>query len=122
MGSRLLNDLDPNFKPLAIELLARLVEAGIPVMIVETRRSEAEHQANLAAGTSWIKHSKHIDGLAIDIAPWEMYQLHGPDKLQWDSSDPVWQKIGPIGKALGLRWGGDWTYKDLGHFELQGVK
>ena len=121
MGSRSLDDLDPRFKPMAIELLARLVEAEIQVMIVQTLRTQVEHQANLAAGTSWIKHSKHLDGLAIDLAPWEQYQLHGPDKLQWDSADPVWKKMGEIGQALGLGWGGVWTYKDMGHFEMKGA-
>lgn len=114
---RALDALSPRFKPMAIELLARCVEAGIPVMVIQTRRTVAEHEANVAAGVSWTKHSKHIDGDAIDICPFEQYQLHGPDKLRWDANDPVWQRIGPIGEALGLRWGGRWTVKDMGHFE-----
>lgn len=117
MASRRLNDLDARFKPLAIELLARCAEAGIPVMIIETRRSEAEHQANLAKGVSWTAHSLHIDGLAIDICPYYQYTLHGASKLQWDGSDPAWTTIGQIGEQLGLRWGGRWKQKDLGHFE-----
>jgi peptidoglycan LD-endopeptidase CwlK len=116
--SRALNDLDIRFKPIAIELLARITEARIPVLIVDTLRTPAEHQVNLANGTSWTNHSKHLDGLAIDIVPYKTYDLHGPDKLQWDNSDPVWQTIGKIGKSLGLRWGGDWTKKDMGHFEM----
>lgn len=115
--SRSLDDLDPTFRPKAVELLARLVEAGIPCMIVDTLRTPAEHAANLAKGVSWTKHSKHLDGLAIDVCPFDVYQLHGSDKLQWDTSDPVWLKIGLIGKATGLRWGGDWKQKDMGHFE-----
>lgn len=116
--SRSLDDLDPRFKPLAIELLARLVEAGIPVLIINTRRTPAEQADYLAKGVSWIQHSKHLDGLAIDICPYALYLLNGSDKLAWDATDPVWQKIGPIGEALGLIWGGRWTQRDLGHFEL----
>lgn len=104
-------------KPLAMELLARCVEAGFAVFIVDTLRTAAEHRANLAKGVSWTKHSKHLDGDAIDLCPFEQYALHGPDKLNWDSADPVWQKIGVIGEALGLRWGGRWKQADLGHFE-----
>jgi len=115
--SRALDDLSPVFKPLAMALLARCVEAQIPVIIVDTLRTQAEHSANLAKGVSWTKHSKHLDGLAIDICPYAQYDLHGRDKLQWDGGDPIWFRIGAIGEKLGLRWGGRWSTPDLGHFE-----
>jgi D-alanyl-D-alanine carboxypeptidase-like protein len=116
--SRALNDLAPTFRPIAIELVARCAEAGVPVLIVDTRRTPAEHQLNLANGVSWVKHSKHLDGLAIDLCPYLQFDLHGPDKLQWDNADPAWQTIGAIGERLKLRWGGRWKQKDMGHFEL----
>lgn len=116
--SRALDDLAPEFKPLAIEFLARCVEAGIHVMIVDTLRTEAEHQANLVKGVSWTKHSKHIDGLAIDICPYDSWKLDGPNKLQWDATNPAWAKLGKIGESLGLVWGGRWVKRDMGHFEM----
>lgn len=121
--SRQLDDLHPDFRPLAVELLARVVEARIAILIVDTLRTPEEHAANLAAGTSWTLRSKHLDGLAIDIVPFSTYALAGADKLQWDASDPVWQKLGALGEAIlidgkRLRWGGRWRVKDLGHFEL----
>jgi hypothetical protein len=118
--SRALDDLSPRFKPLAMELLARTVEAGIPVLVVDTLRTPAEHAANLAKGVSWTARSKHLDGDAIDIVPYSQYDLHGLDKLQWDVGDPVWQKLGAIGERLGLRWGGRFrapAKPDMGHFE-----
>ena len=115
--SRKLDDLSLRFKPLAIELLARLVEAGIPVLVVDTLRTQAEHATNLAKGVSWTTHSKHLDGDAIDVCPYEVYQATGPDKLAWDATHPIWLKIGTIGETLGLRWGGRWKQQDLGHFE-----
>lgn len=114
--SRALNDLSSRFRPLAFELLARCVEAGIPVLVVDTLRTPAEHAANLAKGVSWTKHSKHLDGDAIDLVPYSLWDLHGGDKLQWQP-DPVWDRLGVIGESLGLRWGGRWAQKDLGHFE-----
>lgn len=116
--SRRLDDLDARFLPLAIALLARCVEAGIPVFVVDTLRTPEEHAANLASGRSWVKRSKHMDGLAIDVAPYEVYtSAAGGDKLLWDGSHPAWVRIGAIGEALGLRWGGRWKVRDLGHFE-----
>lgn len=117
--SRKLNDLSPRFLPLAIQLLARLVEANIPVVIIDTLRTPDEQQANIAKGVSWTTHSKHLTGDAIDICPYSVYQEYGPDKLQWDAADPIWQRIGAIGEGVGLVWGGRWVKaRDMGHFEL----
>jgi peptidoglycan L-alanyl-D-glutamate endopeptidase CwlK len=115
--SRKLDDLSPRFRPLAVEFLARTVEAGIPVMVIDTLRTRAEHQANLAAGVSWTANSKHLTGDAIDVCPYETFSLYGPDKLRWDANDPVWQQLGVLGESLGMRWGGRWRQKDMGHFE-----
>lgn len=115
--SRSLNDLDSRFKLTVFEFLARLTEANIPVLIVDTLRTPAEHQANLAAGRSWIGRSLHLDGLAIDICPYTTFQDRGPDKLNWDANDPIWETIARIGEKLGMRAGYRWEKKDCGHFE-----
>lgn len=136
---RALDSLSSDFKPLAIEVLARLVERGVMVMIVQTSRTVAEHRENLANGTSRTAKSKHlprrIRGMvagtaddekadAIDICPYETYQLHGIDKLAWvenatRESAEAFSAIGEIGEALGLRWGGRWSDPhDPGHLEL----
>ena len=117
--SRKLDNLHPDFRPLAVELLASCVEAGIPVAILDTLRTPQEQLVLIQRNRSWTTKSKHLVGKAIDIAPWEEFNRHGPDKFQWDANDPVWQKIGRIGKRLELIWGGDWTKKDMGHFELK---
>jgi peptidoglycan L-alanyl-D-glutamate endopeptidase CwlK len=98
--------------------LARCTEAGIPVLIVDTLRTPAEQAENIRKGVSWTTNSKHLTGDAIDIVPFDVYNLHGADKLQWVTSDPVWEKLGALGEALGLRWGGRWKVKDMGHFEF----
>jgi hypothetical protein len=114
--SRALDDLVPELRVKVYELLARCIEAGIPTIIIDTLRTPAEHQVNLARGTSWTPHSKHLDGRAIDVCPYQLFRLHGGDKLEWDANDPVWQTIGEIGERLGLRWGGRWAQRDMGHF------
>lgn len=118
--SRKLDDLEPRFRVQAMELIARAAEAGIPVMIIDTLRTPQEQAANIAKGVSWTKNSKHLTGHAIDVCPYESFLLHGPDKLRWDGSDPVWETLGGIGERIGLRWGGRWKVRDLGHFETKG--
>lgn len=124
--SRSLNDLDYRVRSTVFEFLARCAEAGIPIIIVDTLRTPEEQAANIAKGVSWTTNSKHLPqaetkkSLAIDVAPFDVYQLHGPDKLKWDGSDPVWQRIGIIGEKCGLKWGGRFkppAKPDLGHFE-----
>jgi hypothetical protein len=118
--SRALNDLVLPFRTFAIELIARCVEARIPILIVCTRRTAEAQAEALATGHSSVVHSKHQDGLAIDLVPYEVYALHGEDKLAWNPDDPVWLRLGALGESLGLRWGGRWRVpRDPGHFEWQ---
>lgn len=122
--SRSLSDLNPIFRPLADEFLAKVREAGIFVSIITTLRTQAEQDDAVAHGVSQVKKSKHQEGLAIDICPNELL-----DKKGWAPADPLWWELGEIGLALGLRWGGKWDHPmppvgkvptwffDPGHFE-----
>ncbi len=125
--------LHPDFRPVVDRFLARCAEAGLMVMVVETWRSQAAHDEDVKNGRSWVTKSKHQNtalrrnqegvrevvpaSLAIDIAPYDQYELHGPDKLQWKADDPVWQRLGEIGESLGLKWGGRWKRRDMAHFQ-----
>jgi len=120
--SRALDDLSPRMRPVADRFLAKLMEARIPVMIVTTSRTQAEQEDAVKRGVSWTLKSKHLTGDAIDVAPYDIYDLHGPDKAEWDEDDPIWLKIGAIGQECGLKWGvvnAKGQRKDLGHFELR---
>lgn len=134
--SRLLDDLSTEIQPKVYELLARCVEAGLAVMIVDTLRTEAEQIENVRKGVSWTMNSRHLPRRmrgylstdlnaeksdAIDVCPYSVWDLHGPDKLQWDRSDPVWKKIGAIGESIGLKWGviKNGEQVDPGHFEMK---
>jgi hypothetical protein len=129
---RALNLLHPDFRPIVDRFIARCVEERIAIVIVETWRSQEAHEEDLKNGRSWVKKSKHQHEietvsengyhyipapLAIDIAPYSVYDLHGDDKLQWDKKDFVWQELGSIGKGIGLVWGGDWAVEDMAHFQ-----
>ena len=123
--SRDLDTLSLKFLPIAKVLLRKANEIE-PMIIAYTRRSQAEQDAMILAGTSKVDHSLHQDGLAIDIVP-----LRLTKKKNWAPDDPVWWKLGDLGKSLGLRWGGQWGrpfppaigkvpgyFFDPGHFEM----
>ena len=116
--SRALDDLVEPFRTKAMVFLARSVEAGIPLLLVETRRTPAQHALNLAKGASWTPHSKHLDGLAMDVVPYELYTAApGGDKLAWNIDHPSWVPLVKIAKGLGFRCGADWAQRDYCHFE-----
>lgn len=115
--SRALDDLSDKFRPIVFELLARSVEVRVPVMIYDTIRTPEEQAANIANGVSWTKNSRHLPdetgkSNAIDIVPLSVLNLKN-----WAPDHPDWQKLGAIGEKLGLRWGGRWKQRDMGHFE-----
>ena len=116
--SRSLDDLSSRFRPLVDELLRQAAAAGIEVRIIDTLRTPAEQEANVAKGVSWTLRSKHLPGPegkaeAIDIAPISVLGLKA-----WAPRHADWQRLGLIGENLGLRWGGRWIKTpDLAHFE-----
>lgn len=140
---RSLDSLSSTFRLKVDRALALLTDRDVMVKIVQTSRTPAEAAANLANGTSQTSHSKHVPrklrGMgfspsdpdinkadAIDLCPYEIYNLHGSDKLQWDRTDPAWKVIGDVGELLDLRWGGRWWTNqakkligfDPGHWEM----
>ena len=74
--SRALDDLALPFRPLACKLIARLAERGVPVFIVCTGRTQREQDEAVASGHSKVRHSKHQDGIAIDICPYRQFIIH----------------------------------------------
>lgn len=117
--SRDLNDLHPLVKAMAGDLIAKCKAQGIDIIVTQTLR-DIEYQDYLYAQGrtrpgNIITNSKggssyHNYGLAFDVVPLKN------GKADWNS--PHWQKIGTIGKTVGLEWGGGFTkLKDMPHFQ-----
>ena len=110
--------MTPGAKAKATALIAEANRQGLNVMFWDGWRDPSETLKNIAAGTSKVTDaysSKHSWGVAFDIV------FKNPLGLpSWPpASDPRWQKLGAIGKRLGLRWGGDFSgFFDGPHFEL----
>ena len=112
-----LDELAPDFRPLAERLLQLCADAGIAVRVISTGRTPEEQTENIKKGVSWTKNSHHLTGHAIDIAPEQLLT----EKL-WAPKSPLWFRLGEIGESIGLRWGGRWTKGkfDPSHFEMPG--
>ena len=56
--------------------------------------------------------SNHMSGRAADFVPVK------DGKLWWNAPKEVWEVMGEVGEACGLKWGGRWKdFPDSPHFE-----
>lgn len=107
----------------AEELRAMAEAEGIRLRITSTFRTRDEQAQLYAQGRttpgSIVTNappgtSRHESGRAFDVVP-----LNVEGQPEWGS--PQWERVGAMGRSLGLEWGGDWkTFKDRPHFQLPG--
>ncbi len=127
-GVEKLDAVHPQLAEATLKILAAMATLGFPCIVTAGLRTVAEQQALYAKGRSvkgrivtnlnGVKkrsnHQAREDGFghAVDIV---FFVEGGPS---WAESNP-WGLLGAMGKALGLRWGGDWKgLRDRPHFEL----
>ena len=105
------------------KLLKLCQKKGLCVFITETYRTTFEQDELYAKGrtkagniVTYCKGSDysslHQWGVAFDFARYDK-------KNPYDNTDCFFEKVGEVGKSIGLIWGGDWvTPKDRPHFQL----
>lgn len=113
--------LHPRVQALATELVRRCAAQGLKVKITDTLRTKAEQEALYAKGrtapgsivtNAKYPYSFHCWGVAFDVC-------RNDGKGAYYDRDGFFAKVGKIGKALGLTWGGDWKkLTDKPHFQL----
>jgi peptidoglycan L-alanyl-D-glutamate endopeptidase CwlK len=125
MASRRIEDLQPLLQVKARYHLNLCEQEGIDLLIYCTLRTNGEQAELYAQGRSkpgrivtYAKpgSSAHNYGLAYDCVPLR----HG--KPVWGAKGAdleLWQRVGRLGKSLGLEWAGDWTkFKEFPHFQI----
>lgn len=94
-----------------------------PLVVLELYRDVATQRTYVARGVSKTMNSKHLEGLAIDIA--FLKDIEDDGKINYDAEK--YRSYGVFWESIGGRWGGRFgddpkTEKiegwDLGHFEL----
>ena len=106
-----------------INILNELIKI-MDVTVIEGLRSADRQKELLAKGATKVKYSKHMDGKAVDIAP---YPIDWKDR---DRFHYMGGMIRGIAKQLNvpIRWGGDWDsdgevkdngFDDLVHIEIR---
>ena len=112
--------------PLLINVLNGTVKI-YDIFVIEGVRTKSRQRELYDQGVTKVLHSKHMDGLAVDIAP---YPYDDEDIKRFFYLAGI---IKMVSKNLGVtvRWGGDWnqdqefagrdpkqTFNDYVHFEL----
>ena len=114
---REISELTPHTQKLCKEFLNRCENAGLPVIITETYRSQKRQDELFRQGretdgpvVTWTKNSRHTKRRAFDIAK------RGPDPY---GDEEFFRKCAEIGKEVGLNPGYFWDdYQDKPHFQF----
>jgi len=140
-----IEDLVPEMQTKVRQLIELCKKQGIEIVISETTRTQTEQLIYYLKGrcpvsvqneirkaykiytisegenqivTNAIVSKNHVAGEAVDLYP---ENIDG--SADYKASLITWEKIGLIGKGLGLTWGGRWPgLKDYPHFQLRPEK
>ena len=110
--------LENRFKKKVQAFLADLMSQRLYVVVLETWRAKPRQQYLYDLGKSQTMNSKHLKGLAIDIAPVICFDGGKVRSINWDTKNPIWKKIAQVANIYEIAWGGNWkTFPDFVHFE-----
>ncbi len=115
--------LDPVFAQLVLRVMERMQARGVRMALLEGYRSP-ERQEVLASREAKVTgarggQSKHQYGLAVDLAPFQDGHLVISEADPWAAR--VYEIYGQEAEAVGLVWGGRWSFRDLVHIEAPGT-
>lgn len=121
-GARSTKNLVTVDKDLQRVMLRALDLGVIDFSVIAGKRTQAEQDRLYAQGrtepgpiVTWTRNSKHLQGLAVDVAPYP---------INWNKEEAFYLLAGVIKAAaaiekVDIKWGGDWKKtKDLPHYEL----
>lgn len=109
-----LHEVRPELQTLAA---CALQHTPVDFVVVDGGRTPDEHRNNVAAGRSWIKRSKHQDGLAIDIAAYRNGKVTYAAEPYYKISHAFYYCADQL--STPIIWGGEWRVQDLMHYELK---
>ena len=125
--SRSLDELHPRVAKKARALIEQASESDIELVVVCTYRDLESEVALHDSGRGkngkkmiyyWPKTSYHPWRMAFDVMP--LLQGIPVTQAKYPNEKRIWEKLGEIGEALGLEWGGRWPVPrtERGHFQL----
>lgn len=112
--------LNKKVQPLARRLIEEATDQGIHVKVISGHRTYEEQNELYAQGRTKPGpivtkakggHSNHNFATAFDVG------IFSADGKKYIDESPDYDRVGKIGEALGLEWGGSWKFYDAPHFQ-----
>lgn len=119
-----LRERQAKFAEMLGKLLFKALLLGTPVVILELYRSPELQRVYVARGVSKTLNSKHLEGLAVDLAFLKDIQDDGKINYMCEK----WRILGGYWESIGGSWGGRFGDNplteiiegwDCGHFEYK---
>jgi peptidoglycan L-alanyl-D-glutamate endopeptidase CwlK len=107
------NGVYPDLQRKAFAIISDLRGQGIPVVVIEVMRSKTRQIFLKATGKSKTLKSKHIVGLAVDMA----FYING--KISYSPPKEWWELYMHCAESHGMIAGGRWkTFHDYCHIQI----
>ena len=119
LSERSMNNLKGVNKDLVKVIQTAIVNSPYDFVVTEGIRSAAKQAEMLRTKKSQVRHSKHQDGLAVDIMA---YDENGKGTWEHTYYEAINRHIQEIANLEGvtITWGGSWTtLKDGVHFQIE---
>lgn len=93
-----------------------LSRSSVDFVVIDGGRTEQEHKKNVENGKSWVRRSRHQDGLAIDYAALVNGTITYQPEYYYQIAGAFYRCSDDLG--IPITWGGEWKAQDLMHIEL----
>jgi len=112
--------LAPKFRAAVDTAIAACNARGLDAYVYEAYRSDELQAAYYARGRTEIPPTRPVTNASTNLFSWHGYGL-AVDVISrarsWDQGEAWFADVATEFKKAGLKWGGDWTVKDLPHFQ-----
>ncbi len=120
-----LDVLAPKFRDAVIKAIADCRANGLDAIVHETYRSQELQALYYARGRTVTPPADTVTNAASNLYSWHGFGLAVDvisEASQWNQPDAWFASVAEYFRAAGCRWGGEWTVKDLPHFQWAACK
>jgi peptidoglycan L-alanyl-D-glutamate endopeptidase CwlK len=115
-----LSKLAPKFREAVERALKRCDEKQLNAKVFEANRSAELQESYYERGRTQIPPTSTVTNAKSNLFSWHGYGLAVDvihRELEWNAPQAWFEEVAGCFRAEGCRWGGEWKFKDLPHFQ-----